>query len=252
MNGRRHVVAGLVLAAALPACRLTPLMNRVAVGEEPFLVVSGEGPDGARDLFAVPAAGGTAYRFTFTRHVESAPALDPGGTVAAFIRQDTGPGAERRLVVMNLLNAAERDIELPAIEGPVTLGWTRDGGQVVIRIGGSILSTPAPPAAMVLSPADGAPAADSALMTLLGEPVFARAHDCAGARGVCTVAGDSAVVLAPSGHAPFRWGTDSIAWLEGDGVAVRPLGPGRGRMLRIEGVRGLREASYSSGTPRGS
>ena len=46
----------------LTNCSITPLTNKIRVGEEPFVIVVGEGRDGETDLFAAPAGGeGSAH-----------------------------------------------------------------------------------------------------------------------------------------------------------------------------------------------
>ena len=46
------------LLTGLTACAVTPLSNRIRVGEEPFVIGVGEGSDAMTDLFAAPAGGG--------------------------------------------------------------------------------------------------------------------------------------------------------------------------------------------------
>ena len=46
------------LLTLLGGCSVTPLTNKISVGEEPFVLAIGEGPDGMTDLYAAPAHGG--------------------------------------------------------------------------------------------------------------------------------------------------------------------------------------------------
>ena len=59
------------------ACRvsLSPLQNRIAVGEESFVIFAADGEDAAGDLFAVRTNGGAVYPVTYTRLHETAPAF---------------------------------------------------------------------------------------------------------------------------------------------------------------------------------
>jgi len=98
------------------ACRVSPLTNRIAVGEEAYLVFVGEGRDGWTDLFAGAAGGGPAVRFTFSREAELSPALDPTGAMVAFLRGGA-EGDPVFLTVMNLLSATERETRVPAALG---------------------------------------------------------------------------------------------------------------------------------------
>jgi DNA-directed RNA polymerase subunit beta len=63
--------------------------------------------------------------------------------------------------------------------------------------------------------------ADSALMVRLGTPAFARAEMCSD-RGIC-VTGPSGIPsrVSVSGSSPFRWGSDSLAWFDGDRIMIR-------------------------------
>ncbi|MGH7579710.1 MAG: hypothetical protein ACREM9_06020, partial [Gemmatimonadales bacterium] len=81
------------------------------------------------------------------------------------------------------------------------------------------------------------PAADSALAVLLGAPAFARVVPCASPEDLC-VAGDtgSLELLARGARDPARWGADSVAYLQGDRLVVRPVGPGRARSVEWSGV----------------
>jgi hypothetical protein len=242
------VVPGLMLLG----CRgtLSPLSNRIKVGEEAFVVFVADGEANAGDLFAVPASGGTPYQVTFTRVDESLPALSPDGSVVAFARGGLRPEAPVSVALLNLVNGAERRVDLPAGTAVRRIGWSGDGTEIFIRTSVGDFAAAAPPGQSVLHPvpAGEAAIADSALAVLLGDPPFASAVPCTHGGGLCARADTSESVLDPEGSAPLRWGGDSVAFFINDALVVRPLGPGRVR--RVEWSRELghpREASYAAG-----
>jgi len=207
---------------------------------DPFLVFVAEGRDGVTDLFAGTPAGGTAWQLTFSRPAERIPRVAPAGTALAFLREL--PGGETELVVMNLLNGAERTTRVPEGSRPVTgMAWAGDGNRIFLRGAEQVLATPAPPAAFSLTPLGESERAmaDSALAVLIGDPPLARVVDCetgdAGAdsgRTLCTedVEGLQHLLVAGA-EEPFRWGADSVAWRSGAVVVVRPLAGGRSRRI---------------------
>jgi hypothetical protein len=224
----------------LAACRgVSPLTNRIAVGQDPFVVVVGEAPDGWTDLFAVAAEGGEVVRFTFTRNLESIPALDPGGVMVAFVRRPVAdPAGQATLVIMNLINSAEREVPLPADLGtPQRIGWGWDGRTLYVRGEARVMATPAPPAQAALERIGPEHRrwleADTALAVLVGTPAFARVQPCTGeTREFCAVRpGGEETRLGASLRHPFRWGTDSLGYLERGRLLVRPLAGGRSRVV---------------------
>lgn len=241
-RSRRIGGAALLALASLAGCRVSPLTNRIAVGDEPFLVLAGEGPDGQTDLFAGHVSGGELVRFTFSRDREASPALDPTGQMVAFLRS---AGPPIYLVVMNLANAAEREVELP--EAAERVGWSRSGTRLFVAGPSGIWWTPAPPRRLALAAIGASDAlrweADSALAVLVGEPPFGRVVDCelgdarsTEGRDLCLdVDGHEQQTLVRGARDPFRWGGDAVAYLVGGGPAgrieVRPLGGGRARRL---------------------
>lgn len=247
----RLPLVALLLTPMVWGCRVSPLINRVAAGEVPFLVMVGEGPDGQTDLFAVDASGGEVVRFTFSRDAESHPALDPSGVMVAFIR-DAADGT-RWLAVMNLLSSAERETALPADLGtPARVGWNRDGTRLFVTGSGGRWSAPAPPARLQLDPVpdDGRAEADSSILVLLGDPAFASAFPCPDGAGICVSADGAISVIVPDGRDPFRWGADSLGYLRGGRLEVRPLGPGRSRALDlVRAPSNPRQPTYSAGVP---
>lgn len=243
----RPALAALALLAS--ACSLSPLQRKIKVGEDPFVTFLAEGSDGHTDLFAALPTGGTPVRLTFTRLVEALPRLSPSGDVVAFARERNDLPA-RDLVVLNLLNGAERLLELPEEHGAITaIGWSDDGSAIYVATGEQHWHVTAPPTPLVVTLLSdrGADSARTAFTTRLGTPVFATAAPCEDG-GVC-LTGPSGVPtrLAESGGAPFRWGSDSVAWFDADVLVVRPLAGGTAR--RVDwgpSVSGAREGSYAS------
>jgi hypothetical protein len=243
-----HLTLSGTLGVVLAGCSLSPLHRKIKVGEEPFVVFVATGSDGKTDLFASTPVGGDPVRLTFTAMVEAMPRLTPQGDMVAFIRtRSSDSGLD--LVVMNLLSGAERLLELPPEAGPVTaLGWSSDRSAIFLRGATARWRVTAPPApiAMALLDADEAAQADSVLMVRLGSPAFARAEVCSDG-GIC-VTGPSGIPgkVSPSGTAPFRWGSDSLAWFDDDRIMIRSLGPGTARHLTwTGGVSEPRGGSYA-------
>ena len=105
----RHVAAIILSGSVVAACNLSPLSNRIKVGEEPIVVFIGEGVDGNTDLFVVPASGGSIMQLTFTPLHESMPRLNTRGDIVAFLRaRDSAATTPTEVVIMNMLNGAER------------------------------------------------------------------------------------------------------------------------------------------------
>ncbi len=245
--------AGAVIVLLLLGCNFSPLMNRIAPGEEPFVVIAAEGAGGQVDLFAVGSGGGAVTQLTFTIPVERSPRLTTDGTVLTFLRMgDTLPGTAREVVMMNLLNGSERRLDLPAEAGrPESLAWADDQATLYVRTSLDVWALAAPPAPFpARRMVEGDPAADSAFTTWLGTPRFARAIACG--VGVCAVtASNDTVQLTPTGRDPFRWGTDSVAWFEGDELMIRPLGPGLSRRMNwTRPPRNPHDGSYAKGAVR--
>ncbi len=248
----RAVALTAIVAAGVVGCSVSPIANRVKIGEEDFVVFAGDGVDGRSDLFVSLANGGTVTQLTFTTPLEMLPRLSPEGGVLAFVRaRDSLPSSPRTLVVMNLLNGAERDIALPDSAGkPQALGWARELGVFYVRTDRATtwrVTTPPLALAVTSVPAGEQVAADSALATWLGEPRFARAVACP-AGGVCVIgpSGDT-TTLAANGQGVLRWGADSVAWFEGTDLIVRSLGPGPARRVLWRRVPARpREATYAA------
>jgi len=228
----RRIVTLLAIAAG---CRgsLSPLSNRLKVGQEPYVVFVADGEDGVGDLFAASTGGGAAFQVTFTRVNEQLPALSPDGTMLAFIRSDAPGNAEgASLVVMNLLNGAERRTPL-AGPAPERLAWSQDGTRIYLRAGDSLQVTAAPPARLALGPVSAAerPTADSLFRVLLGDPPRAEAVPCESG-GICARFADGRTApITSTGSLPVRWPGDSLLYREGDSWVVRPLAGGKTRGL---------------------
>ncbi len=219
---------------------MTSIDRRIEVGVDPFLVFVAEGRDGVTDLFAGTPAGGVAWQLTFSRPAERLPRLAPAGTALAFLRELSG--GELELVVMNLLNGAERTTVVPDGAGPITgVAWAGDGARIFLRGSEHVLATQAPPADLSLALLGDSERAmaDSTFAVLLGDPPLARVVDCeagdvfaATGRTLCTESSDGLQHLLVAGvEEPFRWGADSVAWRNGSAVVVRPLAGGRSRQI---------------------
>jgi hypothetical protein len=224
----------------LTACdpTLPPLRGQMEIGRDPYAVfVGGEGPNS--DLYAVRPEGGVPVRITFTNVAELAPALSPDGGGLAFLRgtslTDSTPASAW---VMNLLRGSERELVLPKGGGhPVDVGWEPDGKSLIVSTSEGLYRFQTPPADPDprLVPAAERARADSTLAVLLGDPVFTRVVPCKKTRRDLCVVGATGRpgLLAQAVRDPVRWGGDSVAFFVGDRLQVRPLGPGRGRILMM-------------------
>ena len=252
----RMTVGGVALCALL-ACEgtLPPLRGQMEVGRDAYAVfVAGKGIAGG-DLYAVRTEGGVAVPITFTNVGEMRPALSPDGGAVAFLRgqslRDSTPGT---VWVMNLLSGADRELALPRGAGlPTRVGWSRDGRSIVVGTATALYrfgAPPAPPDPRLVRPVERA-AAESSLAVLLGEPVFTRVVPCREPDALC-VLGDTGApgLLAQGARDAARWGTDSVAFIAGNAVEVRPLGPGRARRLQVSGAPApLRQLTVFTGRP---
>jgi hypothetical protein len=250
---------GMTVAAlgGLLACEgtLPPLRGHMEVGRDAYAVfAAGNGVAGG-DLYAVRTEGGVAVPITFTNVGEMRPALSPDGGAVAFLRgqslRDSTPGT---VWVMNLLSGADRELALPRGAGlPTRVGWSRDGRSIVVSTATTLYRFGAPPAAPDphrVSPA-GRAAAESSLAVLLGEPAFTRVVPCREPGALC-IQGDTGApsLLAEGARDAARWGTDSVAYITGNAIEVRPLGPGRVRTLLVSGAAGpLRQPTVFTGRP---
>jgi hypothetical protein len=229
---------GLLAVVGIVACRgsLSPIQNKIQVGEEAYAVFAADGEGGMGDLYAVRATGGPTFPITFSRVDESAPALSPDGSMLAFVRARSVRDSTTELWVMNLLNGAERRLGAPAPVVRVTrAGWSRDGRTLYARSDHGtfrVAAPPAPPAPAWVDRTDAE--ADSALMIILGDPPFARAEPCARQPGLCAVDRSGVTtVLSGDGYDAARWGDDSVGYFSENVLLVRPLGGGSLRQINF-------------------
>ncbi len=243
MTGHRFLVTGSWLLIA--GCAVTPLTNKISVGEDPFVIGVGEGPDSLTDLFAAPAGGGAFVRLTFTRAEERGPRLSPDGLVVAYLRHTPG-GSDWSLVLLDLLRNSEHSAPIPPAAGTaVGLGWSPTGDRVVVRAG-RYLATRAP-GPIVLEPIDSI-AGDSLVSERVGAERQGVIRACAGGGGLCVVVGDAVTPLGPERSGAIRWGADSLGYFEAGNFEVRPLLGGYARRPAWSGRPAhLRELSYNEG-----
>jgi hypothetical protein len=247
----------LVLVVGIAGCQgaLPPLREAIQPGRDPFVVFVGGTSRAGGDLYAVPAGGGATLQITYSGVGEMRPALAPDGGAVAFLRgaslRDSAPGT---VWVMNLLSGNERRLSLPKDAAPPErVGWMDGGRTLVVAAGKAIYRFDAPPAGARARdiPAPDRARAESALAVLLGEPVFARVVPCGGGDDLCVVSAGAAGAPAPlaaGARDPARWGRDSVAYLAGGALLVRPLGPGRERRVQMTGApRGVRQITVFPG-----
>ena len=232
-----RVFAAAIMVAVIAACRvsLSPLQNRIDVGRETFVVFVGDGEGGQGDLYAVKADGGSVYPVTYTRLHETMPALSPDGVMLAFLRgRRAGDSTDYRVVVMNLLNGAERVLLIgEEHRAPVTLGWHPTNPVLYVATTGGVLEATVPPEPLTIAAAADSTVADSSLSVLLGNPAFARVAPCSTGVGMCVVTRSGSEQKITEDAADItRWGGDSLAYVTGTRFMVRPLGGGRSRNLR--------------------
>jgi len=236
----------------LTGCAVTPLSNRIAVGEEAFVIGVGEGADSMTDLYAAPAAGGTFVRLTFTRAAEQLPRLAPSGTAVAFVRHESGADSTRwSVVILDLRSNVERSARLPPGSAPPTrIGWNPDETGVVVQAGG-YLTLPAE-GARTLSPVPLSrfPSADSMTGELLGDPPAAMVRECANGELCIAAASGEVGLLAAGAGGAIRWGGDSIGYFTARGFEVRPLAGGNSRHPDWSGKPSrLRNLTHHPGMP---
>jgi hypothetical protein len=220
------------VVGALPfgiACSgtLPPLRGQIEVGREAYAVVAAGRDAASGDLYAVRASGGPVIPITFSSVGETRPALSPDGRRLAFLRgravADSTPGS---VWVMDLLTGGEREVSLPRQAGiPRQVGWSPDGSRLTVAttagcfapaLRGRIRAVPA-------SRAERAPPTPAWRCCSVTR--------CSPARYPAPSRNRSASwehrrPRPPGEHAraPARWGTDSVAFLVGNAIEVRPLG----------------------------
>jgi hypothetical protein len=228
------------------------MRGHAVVGRDPYVVFVANSSDGQSDLFAVRGDGGPVFPLTYSSVSESGPALSPDGGTVAFLRghaaADPHPGV---VWLLNLLTGAERELDLPRQSTPADrVGWSPDGRFLYVRAGRVTYRLRPPPASAAPQPVSGPEwfRAESSFAVLLGDPPFARIVPCGADLCVQAPGSDNPAPLAPAAHDAARWGTDSVAYLVGAGLVVRPVGPGRARMVEWSEVPGRpRELTYFPG-----
>lgn len=230
--------ASLLPLLAMAACSgLPPLRHKFEVGRDPYVVLVADAPDGRGDLWALSPEGSDIVQLTFSLPAEWSPRLAPSGDVIAFLRsREQADTARTRIWLLNLLNGSEREVSLPDSSGaPLALAWTEDGRALVVRTTRTLFrvnAPPYPPAPAELAAGD-VRVAEQALSVRVGSPAFARVAPCEGHAALC-VYPDSGppATIAAGGTWPVRWGDDSLGYeLDGE-LVVRPVGPGRERVVR--------------------
>lgn len=251
LTGSREAAIALLLLAG---CRgsLSPLSNRLKIGEEPYIVFVADGEDGKGDLFASPPEGGKAFQVTFTRVDERAPALSPDGSILAFLRSRSAGDSSSSLVLLNLLNGAERRTEAPG--ATTALAWSGDGRTLLVETRTGVLQSGSPPQPLALEPVPAAeqPSADSLFRVILGDPPMGVAGPCPSGAGVCArLANGDSLRLSASGSSATRWSSDSVAYLEDGSFVIRPLAGGRTRTVRWkDDIRNPRGLTFFPGVSR--
>ncbi len=232
---RRSACLAVVLVSACTG--LPPLRQHFEVGRDPYVIFVADAPDGRGDLWAMSPDGGDVVQLTYSLPAEWSPRLSPGGDVVVFLRaRAQGDTTRSRVWLLNLLNGSERAIQLPDSAGaPVAIAWTDGGRGLFIRTTRTTFhvdAPPFPPDAVEVPSGDRAAAA-RALSVRVGSPAFASVAPCQGSDSLC-VYPDSGAPAAIAGHAtdPARWGNDSLSYSVQDALVIRPLGPGRERLLR--------------------
>jgi hypothetical protein len=249
------LVAGLAAAGVACSGTLPPLRGQMEVGHDAYAVFVGGSGRAGGDLYAVRTEGGPAVQITYTSVGEMRPALSPDGGMVAFLRgtslRDSTPGS---VWVMNLLSGADRELELPKGAGaPAEVAWSEGGRALVVRSARGLYRLNAPPAAPEARavPPGLRAAAESNLAVLLGAPAFGRVVPCAEPGALCVAADTGAPgLLAHHARDPLRWGTDSVAYFLSDRVEIRPVGPGRARVLGWDNPPpGARQMTVFLGSP---
>jgi hypothetical protein len=234
------VHASLFTLLLIAACGgISPLRSHAVVGRDAYLLFVGDDPGGQSDLFGVRADGGPVFQITYTPVAESAPALSPDGGAVAFLRSSSSTDRTPANVwVLNLLSGAEREVELPReATGPKAVGWSADGSALYVRTVSAVYRLVAPPnsgAARAVGQDERAQA-ESSLTVLVGQPAFGRVVACG--TDLCVQSNaDQPTPFASNAHDAARWGTDSIAYLSGADLIVRPVGPGHSRRVEWSGA----------------
>lgn len=247
----RHALQVLpaLIGLLLSACGdvMSPLRKLGEPGKDPYVVFVAMAANNATDLYVARPDGKDVRPVTYSPTWELAPRLSDDGAVLAYLRAaDTLAATPRQLWVTNLLNGAERKLDVPADLQLESVAWSADGAQVFARARTTarderILAWPMPPRSGVRPDVLDGAARTAALARFeerLGEPAFARVVPCeAGARFSCVeVMDDTTGARRPVADVPVteaaRWRGDSVIYVIGDSsVRIRPLGAGRERRM---------------------
>lgn len=242
MTARRRAgaFAALLGLGLLAACgEFSPLRHRFEPGRDRYLVFVADAPDGRGDLWAMDPDGAEPVQVTFSLPAEFAPALSPEGGLVAFLRaRDEADTLHRAVWLVNLVNSAERELPAPKGAGtPLAVAWLEGNRTLAVRTTRGLWRVAAPPAPTDWAPLAGADsaAAGLALAVRVGEPAFARIVPCAGhAADLCAVTpADSVQLLAKDAHDAVHWGADSVGYVQGSELVVRPVGPGQARRVAL-------------------
>jgi len=94
---------------------------------------------GWQQIWAVPAAGGTAVPVTTqTTTYDFDPDVSPDGTKIAFLRQVTGPGDPTRLFFVNADGSGEA--QLDSTNDATAPMWSPDGTKILYRVSGGVFT----------------------------------------------------------------------------------------------------------------
>jgi len=234
---RSASLIGAILLLLAACSGLPPLRHKFEVGRDPYVVLVADAPDGRGDLWAMSPDGSDIVQITFSLPAEWSPRLTPAGDVVAFLRsREQGDTARTRIWLLNLLNGSERQLHLPDSSGaPLAIAWTEDGRALVVRTTRTVYrvnAPPAPPAPSEVPPSEIA-AADRALSVTVGSPAFALIAPCEVGGALCVFPDDGPpATIAEGATDPVRWGNDSLAYQQNGELVVRPVGPGRERIVR--------------------
>ena len=231
--------SAVLLGLSLAACSgLPPLRHKFEVGHDSYVILVADAPDWRGDLWAMRPDGSDIVQITFSLPAEWSPRLSPSGDVIAFLRsREQGDTARTRIWLMTLLNGSERELTLPDSSGaPTALAWAEGGRAVLVRTTRSIFRVNAPP--LPPEPAELAGAARTAAGTAfdvtVGSPAFARIAACEDTNALCVYPDSGPPArIAEGATDPVRWGDDSLGYVLNGELVVRPVGPGRERLVRL-------------------
>lgn len=226
MRGAIILAGTTVLAAGCGGSVISPLKNKLAIGEESYVIFVGDAPNGNSDLYAVSTGGGAVHQVTFSPVNERLPALSPDGTRLLFARSGSADSGTR-LWIMNLENGGEDDLpQLPGGAVPEQFGWSSTGARIYVAGGGD--TAVIDPESGTMTKASPGEASDG-LIVRVGPAPGKRVFECG--RDLCLESDTGAVTVVKQATAPLRWSADSLAYLRLDQIEVRPLAGGKVRIV---------------------